>query len=233
MKTVYKYFDVEVKLETLWDIKEVVNIYLDLISSYDKNELIGHNFNKYYEKEGAKPRISVRLNLNMSELEKVVVKKAEELVNLGKIVEFDRNLHAWNEPEFVAKAHEIGTACTLRLKELMDRNPEIYKKFLTRKPQFMVHLASLTLNKIGFDFHIIWALLRDSPVKTAEIDSIAEELAKVFLATTEDDDINSDYLERFVHAFFNCSESSNSDRLFYDWAITSQFWNALAKSYKK
>jgi hypothetical protein len=195
-----------------------------------RDHISGYNFNKYYQPPSSPhPSISIRFNVTELDLESVkqtVLDLSKKLLENGEIRSYDKQLSAWDEPEFVVKAHELGTLCAVEFKNRMERNDELYQKFRTNPVEFMVYFAYIILRSIGFDVKIIWSLLRFSPIRESEVTEIASSCSEIFHGKLGDNEVSPDFMERFVHAFFNCTYSQ-AKSVFKNWISESRFWKEI------
>ena len=113
----YKYLNIEFHaVEHLYDLEIPIRIFSSFLEAL-RDGINGANFNKYSDQH---PRIQVRFKFEAEKedvIDKTVFKVAKDLQEKGQIRYYDKKLEDWKEPEFVTKAHEIGTAWAVELEK--------------------------------------------------------------------------------------------------------------------
>jgi len=214
--------------DDLCDLTKRKQLYLEIVNAVPKQNLLGSNFNGYWDPESRElhPHISFRLRLKDVEASRPdILKKGDQLVSSGRI-RFHGKLKEWPEPEFVAKAHELGTECFLIMLDELEKTSEL-AEFLNRNyTEFTLHSLPEMLKRIGFKFNIPWTYLRSKP--TLQLEEAAARLAELLKRTGEG--INPDFLERFLHAFLNCFGFSGFEDKFLLLLMKGRAWRDLAYS---
>lgn len=234
-----------------------VNIFSAFIQALGEN-IAGANFNKYYEPPKIPhPLISVRFSFKEERediVKRIALRVANDLLNNGQIRYHDNDLREWTEPNFVAVAHELGTARALDLKTWMVQNQDIYQHYQVdsiKKAGFMAQLIHLTFRQVGFGVPFVWGFLRESPLYNK--DELKDEervvdLSRIMARKLEekmkevDKEIIPDFLERAVHALFNCTltraditdpRGLSTEMRVLSWLDNSLRWKQIAKEFKK
>lgn len=245
----YKYFEIEFhRVKELFDLEKPIEVFGIFMGALGEN-IQGAHFNKYYEPpHNPHPRIAVRLDFEDEDIvREIVLRVAKELEEREEIRYYDKELKDCVEPDFVLRAHEIGTACALELKNWMAENQDVYRSFRTdprRKAGFMTQLISLLLEQTGLQATVAWSILRESP--TYEKDELRDEERVVNLARTcaiecreglkeLEKRLMPDFLERLVHAFYNCTYTLvdtqvNTEGQVLSWFRTSLLWKHIGNS---
>lgn len=226
----YKYFNVELhRLEQLSDLSFPINLFLRYVRELG-NRILGYNFNKYYQPpSNPHPTISLRFN-EIKPVEQIVLDLSQRLRESGDIRNFDRELHDWSEPDFVIRAHELGTLCAIELKNGIEASRDLLQKFQSKPDEFMVYYVYEMLKSTGFDVKIIWSLSRLSPIREEDIVTITQSCAKIFTNDIGEIELTPSFMERFLHAFFNCT-FSRAENEFKGWLNESQFWQEIVDSH--
>lgn len=227
----YKYFNVELhRLEQLSDLSFPINLFVRYVTELG-DRILGYNFNKYYQPpNNPHPTISLRFNV-IKPVEQIVLDLSQRLRESGDIRYYDKELHDWSEPDFVVRAHEIGTLCAIELKNRIDASSDLLRKFQSKPVEFMIYHVYEMLRSIGFGVEIIWSLLRLSPVREDEIVTITQSCAEIFNSNIGELEVTPSFMERFIHAFFNCT-FSKAESAFKGWLNESQFWKEIVDSYE-
>jgi len=242
----YRYLNVEFhRIEDLYDLRIPLDVYRTFLEALGEN-IIGANFNRY---PGAHPRIEVRFNFETekeSVVKEIVFRIARELQERGQIRWHDRELRNWNEPDFVCKAHEIGTSCALELRNWMEQNLDVYQWFerdLRKKAGFMAQLIHLTLKHTGFAIPIVWSVLRESPTYNKNELTDEERVINLarFCATKYEERLKRvtkrllpSFIERSTHTFFNCTYTivdlrASTEAQVLNWLRVSSLWEHIAE----
>ena len=87
---------------------------------------------------------------------------------------------------------------------------------------FMVKL----LIAMGYDLDVIWSQLRTRPVTDEEMTLLISPIIRQIQSRISEGDITPSFLERFTHAFFNCT-SQSAETLFQNWTANYLFWRNL------
>jgi len=229
----YKVFEVEFEDPgTLFDLNEPIGIFKAFVSAVEPTNLVGSNFNKYWDPQHDiyHPHMSIRLNLRSDE-ESVMHEISgvgQGLLTRSEIRHFRPIREPWSEPDFVIKAHETATACAVKFKEELDTRHELYAN-LTRDPlKHMGHFIRLMLQHAGFNVYIAWTFLREAPPNG--INEIARSCASILSQSIGSQRPKPDFIERFLHCFFNCT-IAGIENIFHDWLTKSQMWNQLVASW--
>lgn len=208
-----KYFVLEVELhdaDKLHDLIGPIEIFNSFVEALG-NDVIGSNFNKYYNPNLAydRPRIAVRANVNDEvKAKEVILGVAHDLKKSSKIRDYKEELTIWAEPTFVIEAHELGTKCVVELKNCLSKNPKLSNIFEQKKGNFLFQFACMLLEQLKFQPFITWDIRRNFPVKGQGLES---ELKQIVGACAETCKLqkpcfkSADFLQRFTHAFFNCA----------------------------
>lgn len=227
----YRYFNIELHhLEQLFDLSFPINLFERYVTELG-DRISGHNFNKYYQPpSNPHPTLSLRFNV-IKPVEQTILDLSQRLRESGDIRYYDSELHDWSEPDFVVRAHEIGTLSAIELKNGIEASSDLMGKLQSKPVEFTVYFVSEMLRSIGFDVKILWSLLRLSPVREDEIAAITHSCAEIFNRNIGEIEVTPSFMERFIHAFFNCT-FSRAESAFRSWLNESQFWKGIVDSYE-
>jgi len=240
---VYKYLSVWfVKSEDLFNLEKPIDIFIKFKEGLGEN-ITGANFNKYSDGNSFF-KIDVRIEFDNANENTIVdkIKQIAEKIEKEENIRCEKELKTWIEPDFVVKAHEIGSYFATEIRNWLKREKNINRDFQDprKKANLLTQLIYLMLKDCGFDIHIIWSILRESPlyekdtlihderivsfVKT-HIIKLKEELKKI------DIELIPDFLERTLHAFFNCVQTmqDNSEQIFFNRIIMSSVYSKLTR----
>lgn len=223
------YFKLNVELnnaQELQELKKSVEIFTTFENQVQQN-LFGSCFNKY-----GNSRLAVQLNfIDDTRGQEATLTIARDLKANGRIQNHDSNMVEWREDAFVLQAHEIGTACTVELKTQLDSHPYAYQKFQSKHDGFMKHFISLLLRYCGYQLPSVWAMERDTGVLREEIAGIAYACAQRYKERMPDNPTPS-FVERFIHAFLNCSTNPSTEEQVLNFLVTQQLWKQIADSWR-
>jgi hypothetical protein len=227
----YKFFIVYFNIVSeLNELKRPIEVYKQFIDSIGNTRISGSNFNKYWENTSPhNPRIEIRMNLTqLSNMETSVQKIGDSLVQSHIIRSCDSRLRDWPEPNFVTKAHETATLCAVTFKERLDTHPHTYETLVANPDDFMWKFVVAILRQAGFRPNIIWGILR-TPIP-ADINELASDCSDILRQSIESNVPLADFIERFVHCFFNCTLSN--ERTLLSYLQVSNIWHSLANSWQ-
>jgi len=226
------YGSFKVEFETLGilnDLNSPVEVLKTLLGTVPQENLLGFNFNRYWGREAGQyhPAMDVRLNVdNIDQLVQAIRRTLEELVKQGKIRWYSSDPEEWHEPEFVVHAHEVATRCAIEFVDRMSCDNTLLG-YLKRQPvEVMGHFVRLFLLAMGFEPYVAWTYLRSQPPDG--LDKLARKCAELVDLSTYDRDRRSDYLERLLHAFFNCTIPSVEPHI-VNYLMASNYWHTLAE----
>lgn len=192
----------------------------------------GYNFNRYYAPDQGlhHPTLAIRLELDAPEAHRTAIIQAlTELVRQQTIRWYSPEPQSWEEPEFVVDAHEASTKCAIEFVDTLVRSPEFADSLQKQPFEFMLYLVSQILQGMGLRPHIAWTYLRNPP--PAGMDDLSRrcsEIATEFY-NRQTPERKPDFLERFLHTFFNCTISNLEEPILSSF-LRSYFWNKLADS---
>lgn len=187
--------------------------------------IISSNFNKYGD--NTNPNLQIRLNINNERtLVAALQRLSNTLENDNVIYPSTVVLRDWNEPPFVVTAHETATKCAATFKENINANQRTLNNMLNNCEEFMWKFMIAVLRGAGFRPQIIWGILRN-PIEP-EITALAGTCYPILQESFAVTEPTADYLERFVHCFFNCT-LSHENRLLGSLQV-SNVWQNLADS---
>jgi len=216
--------------QTLFDLTLPIAVFKEATEALD-DVIVGCNFNKYCEDpRDPRPRLSIRLNVCADEktVASVLNRVLQKIQREERILDYDRNLKDWNEPDFVIAAHEAASECAVIFSEELTAKPALRSRFLDKKADFMGHFTKTMLRRAGFTPYISWTFLRSKPPEG--IEELAESCVPPLSRTICDVKMNPDFLERFVHCFFNCTTDLDTERTVMNWYLSSVLWTQLAAS---
>ena len=231
----YKFFKVEFhSVQELFDLKNPIEIFKLFVDNVGANRIRGYNFNKYYDPNHGiiHPHIDIRMNFIYVEQRRAwteIQRVAQQLLASNDIRSWSSRLEPWNEPAFVVKAHETGTKCAFEFKEQLDSNNQTYRRLVENPDDFMWLFAVSLLKHSGFRPYIAWTYLRSS-IPT-DIDRIANTCCQILLNAIGNRRPKPDFLERFLHTFFNCTTSS--EQKLVNLLIASDAYRKLADSWRR
>lgn len=243
---VYKYLNLHFnQIEDVADRRKPIGLVKRFVEELEQ-VIAGFNFNKYYglrstgkplldpkgnrrvnpdgriamQTETVECRIEVRLNFaeaNESQVLTILSQIADQEKTNGQIRDYDKAfVDTWHEPDFVKRAHELGTLWAIRVSDWLEENQGIAAELQSAEKLvgFAGQLVHLILAQAGLHSHILWANLRESPAY--EKNSLAHDAPIVKLAQLCGDELQDafkdieqnlrpSFLERVFHCFFNCS----------------------------
>ena len=237
----YVFVELELNLVDFHNLFKVVELYSEMINAVPKENVLGGNFNKYWNLNAVEadptseeifPHISVRFNLKDIEACRTqIIEKADELVR-SRRTRFHGTLKEWHEPEFVVRAHELGTRCCLVTSTQLQKE-QLYEYLKRDREKFLLHLLSEMLRGAGLKVSIPWTYVRprqgEPPVELRECAGL---LAKE-IEQSKGMIHNPDFLERFLHAFLNCLGFSGVEGRFLNLLMIGRAWNDLATSHER
>ncbi len=189
------------------------------------NRITSSNFNRY----GLPENLRLEIRFNVTD-EQNIVSNLQEIADTSmvnrQVQPFVVELQNWPESAFVVKAHETATSCAVLFKEGLDANPESNTCILGSVEDTMWQFMIQLLRNAGFNPNIIWGLLRQ-PIPQYIVD-LAEACSRPLIEALTDYEVTPDFLERFVHCFYNCT-LSNENR-FIQTLTVSSLWQNLADS---
>jgi hypothetical protein len=218
--------------EQLNDLAIPIDTFRSFIKALGRN-IVG-NFNKYYAPEQGfvHPQIAVRVNVdNEIKAQKVILKIARNLKEQGKIRHYNKELEPWNEPPFVVKAHELGTACAIEFKDQLRKNSKLIETFRTNRVNFLFEFVYVLLKQLQFEPFITWDIKRNFPLPESNLLGIAAPCAQIYRQRSQDFE-SPDFLERFVHAFLNCV-GQEAENIFRNAVLISQVYKLTFDSRRK
>jgi len=230
----YKFFIVYFNnVGELNELRRPIEIYKRFVDSLGNTRIIGSNFNKYWE--GApphNPHIEIRMNLRtrtrLNNMVTRIQRIGTDLIQSHLIERCDSRLRDWPEPAFVVKAHETATKCAVAFKERLDIETRTYETLMANPDDFMWKFVVALLRQAGFRPNIIWGILR-TPIP-AETNDLASACSNILRQSINSQEPTADFVERFVHCFFNCTLSNESILLSY--LQVSSIWQSLASSWQ-
>lgn len=169
------------------------------------------------------------INAEQANAWRTIQNTAEQLLTSNKIRWWNNRPETWNEPSFVVKAHEIATNCAIEFKEQLDLNDLTYQKLMGNPDEFMWIFAVSLLKHSRFNPYVAWTYLRSS-IPT-DIDDIANVCSQILLNAIGNLRPKPDFVERFIHAFFNCTISSEQKLL--NILGASQIFNKIVDSWQR
>lgn len=211
----YKKFHLYLPAEENFHIEKSIRIYSRFLDGLANNDIEYPNYNHYTEDPNN--RITFRADMS-NETFTAATQIAEALRDEHEIHHFTPD--EANPPIYVKSAHELASRCALAFYNNRDSFiPEINRDALW----FTMNFFKLSIERIGYDFYITWDLKRhyqgegnkehrkrlETLVNSCEGHLVAKR--KFFQ--------NPDFIERFVHLFFNC--------LLVDFE--KQFWQHLSR----
>jgi hypothetical protein len=222
----YKFFNVQITpIQNNSDLlRRPIEIYKSFIETAD-NRITSSNFNRY----GLPQNLRLEIRFNVTEEQNLVADLQEiadtAMVN-GQLQPFVVELQNWPEPPFVVKAHETATSCAVLFREGLDANPQSNTDILQNIEDTMWQFMIQLLRTAGFNPNIIWGYLRQ-PIPQYLV-NLAETCSEPLIEAITDYEVTPDFLERFVHCFYNCT-LSKEDRLIQTLTVSS-LWQNLADS---
>jgi hypothetical protein len=230
----YKYFTVRFRnIEELAEVRRPIEVYKRFIDSIA--DLVSTtNFNKYSNSQQPyDPRIEIRLNMANANDENIAVATlgtiSATMQSSHTIQGCDTQLRDWREPDFVTKAHETASACALTFKQRLDVEPATYTDLMSNKDDFMCKFMISLLRQAGFRPNVIWGFLR-TEIPPAII-NLASSCSPILVTSMENQRALASFVERFVHALFNCTVSQETVQ-FLPILTTSSIWQGLSDGWQ-
>jgi len=238
---VYKYLSVWfAKAEDLFSLGKPIDVFMQFKEALG-DTIIGANFNKYSD-GNTYFKIDVRFGFDDSNKNTIIEKISQIAEKLEKEenITCDKELKIWIEPDFVVKAHELGSFFAIEFKKWLEQEDNINQKIQdpSKKANLSTQLIYLMLKECDFNIHIIWSILRESPLyekdKLAHDERIIKFVKNHAVKLKEglekfDTNVIPDFLERFLHTFFNCTQTiqDNSEQAFINNVIVSSVYSKL------
>jgi hypothetical protein len=230
-----KYYSVDVYFNSAKDVSDLllpIKIYSRLVEAV-RPHTIASNFNKYWGPT-QKPKIDFRImTSNLTEVRSTVRLRSLEFQTDLLISGHGNEFNEWIEPEFVQRAHEIGSQLAVVLANGLESDRHLSSKFAQQDKQsgFLMHYILDSMNKAGFRLTTIWSAKRDlSPVTDAEIGSLTDNGAHV-LAEGIKAKPSPSFIERFLHAFMNCTIQEH-ERSVFNYILTAVLFNHIGESWR-
>jgi hypothetical protein len=227
------YVSFEIEFESpkaLHDLNGPIGILKTVLGVIVQENLRGYNFNRYYSPEEGlyHPNMDLRVNLvNVEESIEPIRKALQEFVQKGVIRYFRPDPKSWEEPQFVVDAHEASTRCAISFVEGLNNNRDLMQYAGEHPREFMRHFVRLLLQLMGLTPHVAWTHLRTPP--PAGLNTLAQSCARLVSSSFSSQMNKADFLERFLHTFFNCTVGAMEGEVI-GVLSNSLFWNELAQS---
>lgn len=225
----YKLFNI--RLGRMPNPRDYLNEPIEIYKAFIKRagtRISSSNFNKYGENtQPPNLRIEIRLDINnqralVASLQQVTNRlSSSNRIQLTRVVFED-----WNPPDFVIEAHETATKCAVAFKEEIDAHQQTLANLLGNIDDFMWKFMIAVLRGAGFEPRIIWGILRD-PIPN-EITSLADACSPILRESITNFPLTPDYLERFVHCFYNCTIGKENNLLIS--VQLSNIWQSISDS---
>lgn len=230
------YLSIKVEFHTFQQFDDIA-FPIDTFRSFIEalgNSVKGSNFNKYYDPQRGDihPRIAVRINVDdETEAREAILKIARNLKERGVIRHYEEQLKPWTEPPFVVKAHELGTACAIELRDKLLKNSKMLEVFRKNRGNFLSEFVYVLLGRLGFQPFITWNIKGRFPLPESALTEVADSCAQIYHRQSQDFE-SPDFLNQFIHAFFNCV-GLEAESIFYDSIIISQVYKSVFDSRNK
>lgn len=213
------------RIEQLFDLVLSIDIYKQFQTELD-SYIQSSNFNKYYDPQGGnihphiefrflvEERINEQINSISSSLDRTIIRYV------------DPEIREWIEPDFVVKAHEAGSMLAVLLVDYLRENASLRDGIGNKWNDFIAYFMVKLLISMGYNLEIIWGQLRSPPVPNDQMDELLTHVNLHLETEISKEDLTPHFLERFTHAFFNCTLQS-AEPLFRSWVSEYLFWKNL------
>jgi hypothetical protein len=172
--------------------------------------------------------MDLRVNLvNVEQSIEPIRRALQELVQKGVIRYFRPDPKSWEEPQFVVDAHEASTRCAMIFVEGLNKDRGLMQYAVEHPREFMKHFVRLLLQLMGLTLHVAWTYLHSPP--PAGLDKLARSCVGVVSSVFTSQMNKADFLERFLHTFFNCTVGAMEGEVI-GVLSNSLFWKELAES---
>jgi hypothetical protein len=227
----YVSFEVEFQNpDALRDLNAPIDVLRAVLAVIPPENLRGYNFNRYYSpSEGLHhPNMDLRVNLDNVEQSREPIKNAlRALAQQGVIRCYGPEPRSWAEPQFVIDAHEASTRCAINFVEGLKKEAGLAQYMKEHPSEFMTHFVRLLLEFMGLRPYVAWTYLRIPPPEG--LDDLARRCAMLVSNQFGAQKKKADFLERFLHTFFNCTVGAMEGKVM--GALSgSLFWKSLTES---
>jgi len=199
------------------DLRKPIEVFQRFIEAIGKQRIAGFNYTLDERPPLTSPSIRgilIRVNLVDEQDVTKAIEKVERYFRRRGVIqgEWAATLRPWIEPDFAIRAREAATMCALKLKEVLDRNPDALSDFTHDPEYFAIRLIVSVLQQSGIYVRITWT----SPLPDY-LDEIAKACSQVLSHSIGDQKPEPDFLEHFVSALSGCMATD------FEWLLRK--WN--------